>query len=99
MKYCRKIVDGLIVFAVIAVLAFGAGAVKAADPVRISFMIWDEVQRPVFDEIVAEFMEANPEIDVEIQLTPWSQYWTKLDAAAGAGEAPDVFWKIGRAHV
>lgn len=92
MKNCMKMVYGLVLLAAIASLAFGAGAVNAADPVRISFMIWDEVQRPVFDEIVAEFMEANPEIDVEIQLTPWSQYWTKLDAAAGAGEAPDVFW-------
>lgn len=92
MKNCMKMVYGLVLLAAIASLAFGAGAVNAADPVRISFMIWDEVQRPVFDEIVAEFMEVNPEIDVEIQLTPWSQYWTKLDAAAGAGEAPDVFW-------
>ena len=37
-------------------------------------------------------MEANPDIEVELQLTPWNQYWTKLDAAAGAGTAPDVFW-------
>ena len=59
MKNCMKMVYGLVLLAAIASLAFGAGAVKAADPVRISFMIWDEVQRPIFDEIVAKFMEAN----------------------------------------
>lgn len=58
----------------------------------VTFALWDEVQKPVFDEIVAKFEEANPDIDVEIQLTPWSQYWTKLDAAMGAETAADVFW-------
>lgn len=59
---------------------------------KITFAIWDEVQKPVFDEIVANFEEENPDIDVELQLTPWSQYWTKLDAAMGADSAADVFW-------
>ena len=59
---------------------------------KISFMLWDEVQSPVFEEIIGKFMEENPDIEVELQLTPWNQYWTKLDAAAGAGTAPDVFW-------
>lgn len=91
MKRC-KLVYGLVALAMMFVLVLSVGSVRAADPVKISFMLWDEVQRPIFDEIVAKFMEANPDIEVEIQLTPWSQYWTKLDAAAGAGEAPDVFW-------
>ncbi len=60
--------------------------------VKISFALWDEVQKPTFDQIIAEFEKENPDIDVEIQLTPWSQYWTKLDAAMGAESAADVFW-------
>ena len=39
MKNCMKMVYGLVLLAAIASLAFGAGAVNAADPVRISFMI------------------------------------------------------------
>lgn len=87
-----KLVTVWVALAMAFALVFGAVSVNAADPVKISFSLWDEVQRPVFDEIIAKFVEANPDIDVEIQLTPWGQYWTKLDAAAGAGEAPDVFW-------
>lgn len=64
----------------------------AAGKVKISFALWDEVQKPVFDTLVKQFNEENPDIEVEVQLTPWSQYWTKLDAAAGAKTAPDVFW-------
>lgn len=65
---------------------------SAGEKTKISFAIWDEVQKPVFDEIVTKFETENPNIDVELQLTPWSQYWTKLDAAMGSDSAADVFW-------
>jgi multiple sugar transport system substrate-binding protein len=57
----------------------------------VSFALWDEVQYPVFEEICEKFTQETG-ITVELQLTPWSQYWTKLDAAATAGNAADVFW-------
>ncbi len=69
-----------------------SGTSKKADRKKITFAIWDEVQQPVFEDIVKEFEKENPEIDVTLQLTPWSQYWTKLDAAMGAGTAADIFW-------
>lgn len=65
---------------------------KESEQTKITFALWDEVQKPVFDEIVTKFEEENPDIDVELHLTPWSQYWTKLDAAMGSGSAADVFW-------
>ncbi len=62
------------------------------EKIKITFALWDEVQKPVFDEIVEKFEAENTDIDVEVQLTPWSQYWTKLDAAMGSDSAADVFW-------
>jgi multiple sugar transport system substrate-binding protein len=54
--------------------------------------MWDEVQYPVFQEIIEVFEAENPDINVEIELTPWSQYWINLDSAIVAGTGPDVFW-------
>lgn len=65
---------------------------ESGSKTKISFALWDEVQKPVFDEIIAKFEAENTDIDVELQLTPWSQYWTKLDAAMGSDSAADVFW-------
>lgn len=65
---------------------------KAAEPVTLTFSLWDENQAPVMKEIIKKFEEENKDIKVEVQLTPWSDYWTKLDAAAGAGKAADVLW-------
>ena len=78
---------------VLAALMISALFVPAlAEKTVVTFALWDETQKPVFDQIIEKFEEANPDIDVEVQLTPWSQYWTKLDAAIGADTAADVFW-------
>lgn len=58
----------------------------------ITFSLWDEVQAVVYQEIIDNFEAENPDIKVELQLTPWDQYWTKFDAAAGANQAADVFF-------
>jgi multiple sugar transport system substrate-binding protein len=76
-------------------LAFGGGSRQSSSASSgkktVSFALWDEVQYPVFEEICQKFtLETG--IEVDLQLTPWSQYWTKLDAAATAGNAADVFW-------
>ena len=44
------------------------------------------------EQIIAEFRKDHPDIDVKIQVTPWDDYWTKLQTAATGGSAPDVFW-------
>ncbi len=78
-----------LLLAMALLLAFSLPALAQT---TVTFALWDETQKPVFDEIIAKFQEENPEITVEVQLTPWSQYWTKLDAAMGAETAADVFW-------
>ena len=77
--------------AAIMLMAFSLPAL-AESKTTVTFALWDENQKPMFDEIIAKFQEENPGIEVEVQLTPWSQYWTKLDAAMGAETAADVFW-------
>lgn len=79
--------------------ASGEGASQAAgsaetsgEQVTITFSLWDEIQSKVYQEIIDKFEEENPDIHVEMQLTPWDQYWTKFDAAAGANQAADTFF-------
>jgi multiple sugar transport system substrate-binding protein len=69
-----------------------AQEVPAGERSTVTFAMWDEVQYPVFQEIVAVFEAENPDVEVVIELTPWSQYWINLDAAIVAGTGPDVFW-------
>ena len=80
-----------LLLAAVMLLAIAAPGLAEAKT-TVTFALWDENQKPVFDEIIAKFEEANPNIAVEVQLTPWSSYWTKLDAALGNEKAADVFW-------
>ena len=60
--------------------------------VRLSYAIWDKNQQPAMQAIVDEFEAENPDIKVDIQIIPWNQYWTKLEAGAMSKTMPDVFW-------
>jgi multiple sugar transport system substrate-binding protein len=64
----------------------------AQETVTLSYALWDQAQVPAMEQIIGEFKQAHPNIDVKIQLTPWDDYWTKLQTSATGGSAPDVFW-------
>ncbi len=61
------------------------------EKVNITFALWDKNQEAAQQAIANAYMEKNPNVSIEIQLTPWSEYWTKLEAAATGGNMPDVF--------
>jgi multiple sugar transport system substrate-binding protein len=73
-----------------AASALVAGA--HAEDVTLSYGLWDQAQVPAMNQIISEFHQSHPNINVKIQLAPWSDYWTKLQTAATGGSAPDVFW-------
>ncbi|MFD1501532.1 ABC transporter substrate-binding protein, partial [Streptosporangium lutulentum] len=70
-------------------------AAGGRDRITLSYAIWDNSQRPVMDELGREFTRTHPDVTIDVQLAPWTDYWTRLRAAAGGGAAPDVFWMNG----
>ncbi len=57
----------------------------------LTVAIWDNNQLPGLKEIIGDFTTETG-IEVEIQMVPWDQYWTLLEAGAQGGDLPDVFW-------
>lgn len=60
--------------------------------VTLTYAIWDKNQEPGMRKIADAFEVKNPGIKVNVEVTAWDQYWTKLDAGASGGSLPDVFW-------
>lgn len=58
----------------------------------ITYAIWDKNQEAGMKASAEAFMKENDTIKVKVEVTPWKEYWTKLDAAATGGNLPDVFW-------
>ncbi len=64
---------------------------NTADQGTLTVAIWDKNQEPGLTEIMKDFTKETG-IKTQIQVTPWEQYWTMLEAGATGGSLPDVFW-------
>ena len=61
--------------------------------VTLKFSCWsDTIGTPdeVNANLIAPFKEKTG-INVELEILPWSEYWTKLQALSATGDMPDVF--------
>ncbi|MBP1755502.1 MAG: sugar transporter substrate-binding protein [Firmicutes bacterium] len=63
-----------------------------AEPVTLTFAIWDKNQQPAMQAMADAFTKLNPNVTISVECSSWGDYWTKLDAAAQGGTLPDVFW-------
>lgn len=89
----KKLALGLV--AVLMAMALGGcqDSGRTADgKVKLSFQIWDNAQRQGMEAVAAAYMEKNPDVVIQVQVTSWDEYWTKLDAAAESNQLPDIFW-------
>lgn len=80
-----------LVLCLLLVLGFAATAM-AEDSGKITFYFWDEAQKPAMEDVIKGFNEIYPDIEVEMTVIPWAQYWTKLQTSLGTANGPDVMW-------
>jgi multiple sugar transport system substrate-binding protein len=66
--------------------------------VEITYGFWDKKQVTAIDEVIKLFNEKYPDIKVKTEITPYGQYFQKLETAATGAALPDVMWMNG-AHV
>ena len=70
---------------------FGCGT--SDGKTHLKFQIWDVAQRDSMQAICDAYTaNVNPNVEIEVQVTNWSEYWTKLEAAAESNTMPDIFW-------
>ncbi|MCI7324868.1 sugar ABC transporter substrate-binding protein [bacterium] len=60
--------------------------------VNLTFQIWDVAQRDGMQAMCDAYTAQHPNVKIEVQVTSWNEYWTKLEAAATSGQMPDIFW-------
>jgi multiple sugar transport system substrate-binding protein len=61
----------------------------------LSYSIWNPDQAVQLEEVIAAFNEEYPDVEVAITVTPFDQYWTRLQTQANGDNLPDVFWMNG----
>ncbi len=96
-KFMRKsfISFNSLLLLLVLVLAACGGGTQAGQKVTLRYAIWDKNQAPAMEQISAAFEQTHPNIHVEVEVTPFADYWTKLEASVTGGSAPDIFWMNG----
>ncbi|MDR0497142.1 MAG: extracellular solute-binding protein, partial [Treponema sp.] len=80
----------VVLLAAASVFAGGGGAKGGTSgPLRVG--MWDQNQAPGIERVLADFT-AQTGIQTRVEITPWNDYWTLMEAAATGGSLPDVFW-------
>ncbi|KAA8998084.1 sugar ABC transporter substrate-binding protein [Affinibrenneria salicis] len=88
----KKITGRFLTHSAIAAALLLPAMSYAANQITLRYSVWDRNQLPAEQEIAKRFEQQNPDIKVEVELTPAAQYFVKLDSAAAGGVAPDIFW-------
>ena len=88
----KKLSRLLAVVLAITLLLSMSGCGASDGKTHLTFQIWDVAQRDGMQAICDAYTEQHPDVVIEVQVTSWSEYWTKLEAAAESNTMPDIFW-------
>lgn len=94
MKNLKRLFAGALALGmVLTISACGDGSDSSADgKVNLTFQIWDVGQKAGMEAMCDAYTEKNPNVNIEVQVAGWNEYWTKLEAAATGNKLPDIFW-------
>ncbi len=85
--------NGLVAAGAAGLLAV-AGAVPAAAQDTVSIEMigagYTDRMQPYYDDLAARFMEANPNIDVAVQVVSWNDIYDVINTRVAAGDPPDI---------
>ncbi len=96
-KRCREIFTAIFVFVLIMSCVKKTDKSKSASGDgeiggNLVFTTWDSNQTPGMQANIDLFTKMHPNASVDLQVTPWGEYWLKLRTAASANNLPDLFW-------
>lgn len=62
---------------------------------NLTYAVWDQNQVDAIKANLEGFNKEYPNIKVNVDVTPWADYWTKLQTQASSDTLPDLFWMNG----
>ncbi|WP_166404617.1 ABC transporter substrate-binding protein [Labedella endophytica] len=64
----------------------------ADEPTTVTFRLWDETVAASYEESFDAFEETHPDIDVQVNVVDWEDYWTDLRTDIADQTMDDLFW-------
>lgn len=92
MKKIPRIIAIIAALLAAVMLLSLAGCGSSDGKTHLTFQIWDVAQRDGMQAMCDAYTAQHPDVVIEVQVTSWNEYWTKLEAAAESNTMPDIFW-------
>lgn len=90
----RKLFFSVSIILIVMLLAVPAMAAKT----KVTIWNWSQEQKDFYEEAIAEFESANPDIDLEWITYVQDQYGQSLPLALRGGNGPDIYWVAPEAN-
>ena len=88
----KRIFRGSAILLAMILLLSLSGCGASDGKTHLTFQIWDVFQRPGMQAVCDAYTAQHPDVEIEVQVTSWGEYWTKLEAAGESNTMPDIFW-------
>jgi multiple sugar transport system substrate-binding protein len=89
----QRVLQFAAVIAASALALTGCAAGNSTDETTtLSFRLWDSTVAAAYEDSFEAFEKANPDIDVQINVVGWADYWTKLRTDVAGKTMDDIFW-------
>jgi multiple sugar transport system substrate-binding protein len=75
--------------------AGGSGEVAKDTKANLTYAVWDQNQVKAIKANIKGFNEKYPDIKVNVDVTPYASYFTKLQTQGSSNTLPDLFWMNG----
>jgi multiple sugar transport system substrate-binding protein len=85
----RRILKTIIVTMVLVSLVMGTGIVALAKT-KLTMWDWHQPRVKLMEQAIAEYQKINPDVEFELMVIPYDDYWKKLLAGAAARQVPDI---------
>ncbi|WP_181781294.1 ABC transporter substrate-binding protein [Pseudonocardia pini] len=87
----RRLLVGLL--SVLSTVLLAACSAPAETPVTtVTLRLWDDQVAKAYGTSFTEFERQNPDIRVDLDVVPYSDYFASLPAQLARGEGDDIFW-------
>lgn len=84
------VVTFVAVLGLVALPLFGGGAREARPQVTVFWALYDGLTEDYRRELESAFMEAHPDIDLDVVAIPWDNMYDQILTSVAAGDPPDV---------
>ncbi len=81
-----------LLLAALLICALAMPMVSAEEKTQLTILWWgSQTRHDLTVAMIEKFEEKYPDIDLVMDYSDWSGYWTKLAAQVSGGQTPDIF--------